>query len=486
MGAESRRLYVGNLFPEVTDEDIKTRFSKFGSVTKVEIKSKRDIDGEVTETFAFIDLGSGDRGLADCIAGLNNTKWKGKVMKLQQAKESFMERLARERRERESGGGPGGGDVKAVPAPPVTKPATAAQERGLDGGRLAGGKLRKRDFTEEREDFKGFNIKKKSSTDNKYDPMGIFKAKLAGDDEVGKVEGSEDKGEGDGEVKDGMVIFGEEEGGEGDEELFNVEKMKVSKIYHSSSEEEQPETPVETKKVLKKKAAKEDKSSAEFKAKMTERFLKKQKLAEEEKAEKEAFKSGGKKTKKKDGAYYSDSDEESDDEAEKGHEVLEKLQSFAGDLWKDSDDEGETGKTSSALKGDVDEDESSEEDGDDVEDEEDSSDDDEEVDEDGYLVWKPTKVEEYVIPEQKKKSPKPPKYGDIRCVDRIGASIQHIKKADRTKCALCNNRDFGSNITLEKHINSAHSNAANRCGLCTMVFVSMDELKEHYTNQHGI
>ena len=87
----------------------------------------------MTETFAFIDLGSGDRGLADCIAGLNNTKWKGKVvrvkyrgkdyskffsvkytlhtsnnlscqMKLQQAKESFMERLARERRERESEG----------------------------------------------------------------------------------------------------------------------------------------------------------------------------------------------------------------------------------------------------------------------------------------------------------------------------------------------------------------------------------------------
>ena len=100
------------------------------------------MSAQVTETFAFIDLGSGDRGLADCIAGLNNTKWKGKVvridnlskrfmkasftlggkylrfepfsftiidrsvcqMKLQQAKESFMERLARERRERESGG----------------------------------------------------------------------------------------------------------------------------------------------------------------------------------------------------------------------------------------------------------------------------------------------------------------------------------------------------------------------------------------------
>ena len=37
---------------------------------------------KVTETFAFIDLGSGDRGLADCIAGLNNTKWKGKVVRI--------------------------------------------------------------------------------------------------------------------------------------------------------------------------------------------------------------------------------------------------------------------------------------------------------------------------------------------------------------------------------------------------------------------
>merc|ERR1719234_2719806 len=366
-------------------------FSTFGSVTKVEIKSKRDIDGEVTETFAFIDLGSGDRGLADCIAGLNNTKWKGKVMKLQQAKESFMERLARERRERESGGGPGGGDdqVEVAPAPQAVKPVVAAkQERGLDGGRFAGGKLRKRDFTEEQEDFKGFHIsKKKSTTDNKYDPMGIFKAKLAGDDDVGRVEGcDEEKGEGDGEVKDGMVIFGQEEGKEEDEELFNVEKMKVSKIYHSSSEEEQLEKPVETKKVLKKKAAKEDKNSAEFKAKMTERFLKKQKLAEEERAQQEASKSGDKKSKKKDGAYYSDSDEETDDEVEKkSHEVLEKLQSFAGDLWKDSDDEAETGKSKSAPEENDDEEESSEEE----EDEDEDSSNEEEEEEEKVVRKKP-------------------------------------------------------------------------------------------------
>ena len=90
--------------------------------------------------------------------------------------------------------------------------------------------MRKRDFTEEQEDFKGFNIKKRSSSDTKYDPMGIFKAKLAGDDEVGRVEGPVEASEGDGKVKDGMVIFGEE-GAEGEEELFNVQKMKVNSKY---------------------------------------------------------------------------------------------------------------------------------------------------------------------------------------------------------------------------------------------------------------
>ena len=91
--------------------------------------------------------------------------------------------------------------------------------------------MRKRDFTEEQEDFKGFNIKKKSSSDTKYDPMGIFKAKLAGDDEVGRVEGPVQASEGDGKVKDGMVIFGEEEDAGGEEELFNVQKMKVNSKY---------------------------------------------------------------------------------------------------------------------------------------------------------------------------------------------------------------------------------------------------------------
>merc|ERR1712156_690775 len=232
-------------------------------------------------------------------------------------------------------------------------------------------------FTEEQEDFKGFNIKKKPSSDTKYDPMGIFKAKLAGDDEVGRVEGPVEASEGDGKVKDGMVIFGEEEDAGEEEELFNVQKMKVSKVYHSSSEEdEQPKSQVETKKLVKKKVVKEDKSSAEFKAKMTERFLKKQKLAEEEKALQEASKSSQKSTKNKDGKYYSDSDDELDEGIGKGKDALQKLQSFAGDLWKDSDEEDESAK-SMVTPNDAHE-EGSDDEEDESDDEDDSSSDEEE------------------------------------------------------------------------------------------------------------
>ena len=165
--------------------------------------------------------------------------------------------------------------------------------------------------------------------------------------------------------------------------LILMSDLQVSKVYHSSSEEEEHlEKPVETNKVFKKKKTKEDKSSAEFKAKMTERFLKKQKLAEEEKAQNEASNTGGRKSKKNDGKYYSDSDEDSDGEEEKGQsEVLEKLQTFAGDLWKDSDDEGETGKSGSLSKGEVNEEE--EESSDDDDEEEDSSDEEDEEEKEG-------------------------------------------------------------------------------------------------------
>ena len=159
-------------------------------------------------------------------------------------------------------------------------------------------------------------------------------------------------------------------------------------MYHSSSEEdEQQKSQVETKKLVKKKVAKEDKSSAEFKAKMTERFLKKQKLIEEEKAQQEASKSSQKSSKNKDVKYYSDSDDELDEGIGKGKDALQKLQSFAGNLWKDSDEEDESAK-SLVTPSDAHQEGSDDEEEDESDDEEDESSSDEEEEEVEQLTKK--------------------------------------------------------------------------------------------------
>ena len=93
----SKRLYVGNLFPDVQDADLTKLFGKFGTVDKVEIKKKTDVDGKVMTTFAFVTLQISDEDISKCIQQNNNLKWKKHMIKVQQAQESFLSRLQRER-----------------------------------------------------------------------------------------------------------------------------------------------------------------------------------------------------------------------------------------------------------------------------------------------------------------------------------------------------------------------------------------------------
>ena len=50
-----KRLFVGNLFPDVSQSDLEKLFAKFGKVRDCEIKTKKDIDGKVVSTFAFVN-----------------------------------------------------------------------------------------------------------------------------------------------------------------------------------------------------------------------------------------------------------------------------------------------------------------------------------------------------------------------------------------------------------------------------------------------
>lgn len=45
-----QRLYVGGLSHSVTQKDLKDRFGKFGEVEDVELRTRRDDEGEKTNT----------------------------------------------------------------------------------------------------------------------------------------------------------------------------------------------------------------------------------------------------------------------------------------------------------------------------------------------------------------------------------------------------------------------------------------------------
>ena len=97
----TKRFYVGNLFQDVSDIDLKKLFMKYGNIENVEIKNKRDIDGNNIATFAFVTIGMNNKNenaASQCIRECNNLKWKKNVIKVQVAQESFLQRLQNERK----------------------------------------------------------------------------------------------------------------------------------------------------------------------------------------------------------------------------------------------------------------------------------------------------------------------------------------------------------------------------------------------------
>ncbi|XP_056380002.1 nucleolar protein 8 [Hyla sarda] len=92
-----RRLYVGGIGPSVTDEELSERFGRFGKVDEVDIISRKDDQGNPIKTFAYLNINISDADLKKCISLLNKTKWKGGVLQIETAKESFLHKLEQER-----------------------------------------------------------------------------------------------------------------------------------------------------------------------------------------------------------------------------------------------------------------------------------------------------------------------------------------------------------------------------------------------------
>lgn len=90
-------IYVGNLSYDVTLEDLKSAFSKYGNVSKVQLPTDRETGRP--RGFGFVDMSSEAEENA-AIDALNGAEWMGRQLKVNKA---------RPREERSSQGTWGGG-----------------------------------------------------------------------------------------------------------------------------------------------------------------------------------------------------------------------------------------------------------------------------------------------------------------------------------------------------------------------------------------
>lgn len=90
-------IYVGNLSYQVTEEDVNTVFSEYGTVTRVQLPTDRET-GRM-RGFGFVEMSSETEEQA-AIDALDGAEWMGRDLKVNKAKP---------REERPASGGWGGG-----------------------------------------------------------------------------------------------------------------------------------------------------------------------------------------------------------------------------------------------------------------------------------------------------------------------------------------------------------------------------------------
>jgi cold-inducible RNA-binding protein len=97
-----KKLYVGNLSYNTSEQDLETAFAAFGTVTSVKVIRDRETGN--SRGFAFVEMES-DEGAAAAIEGLSSTQLDGRTIVVSEARE----RSDRSDRFRGRGGGRGEG-----------------------------------------------------------------------------------------------------------------------------------------------------------------------------------------------------------------------------------------------------------------------------------------------------------------------------------------------------------------------------------------
>ena len=89
----TKRLHLSGLTPLLTQNDLQSRFSSFGTVTDVSGFDARDANGD-PKPFAYLTLKTTKEKLARCIGSLSGTMWKGAKLRVGEAKPDWRERYS--------------------------------------------------------------------------------------------------------------------------------------------------------------------------------------------------------------------------------------------------------------------------------------------------------------------------------------------------------------------------------------------------------
>jgi len=100
LNMSSQRLFVGNLPASTNEVALRNEFSSYGVVQSIDIKQKKNVsENNNAELFAFINIQIDNNMLQQCINEFSQFKFNGNYLNVTVAKESFLEKLKREREE---------------------------------------------------------------------------------------------------------------------------------------------------------------------------------------------------------------------------------------------------------------------------------------------------------------------------------------------------------------------------------------------------
>lgn len=97
---ENKRIFISDLPEKLSENELRGYFSNYGEVSSIEIKKRKELGPKNKSLyFAYINLSTDHSQLNKCFRDTSNKQWDGGYLHLEIARESFLDRLKKEREE---------------------------------------------------------------------------------------------------------------------------------------------------------------------------------------------------------------------------------------------------------------------------------------------------------------------------------------------------------------------------------------------------